>query len=101
MIAIACTACKKVMTIDDAFAGGVCRCTNCGTIQTVPVHLKGNADAGNARLSATGKSGIAAAPTVAPARRGRWAVIGLLVVVLAAAVGGGVWWWVVAGGGAW
>src|SRR5687768_6126316 len=26
--------------MDDAFAGGVCRCMYCGTIQTVPSHLK-------------------------------------------------------------
>lgn len=25
------------MTVDDGFAGGVCRCSGCGTIQTVPV----------------------------------------------------------------
>ncbi len=36
MIRIACTNCKTVLTIDDAFAGGVCRCQHCGTIQTVP-----------------------------------------------------------------
>ena len=36
MISITCTNCKTVLTIDDAFAGGVCRCQNCGTIQTVP-----------------------------------------------------------------
>ena len=42
MISITCTHCKSVLTIDDAFAGGVCRCQHCGTIQTVPAHLKGN-----------------------------------------------------------
>src|SRR5205814_5555934 len=26
----------KLLQIDDAFAGGVCRCKHCGTIQTVP-----------------------------------------------------------------
>jgi hypothetical protein len=36
MIQITCTSCKKAMRIDDAFAGGVCRCQFCGTIQTVP-----------------------------------------------------------------
>jgi hypothetical protein len=36
MIQITCTSCKRVLTIDDAFAGGVCRCQHCGTIQTVP-----------------------------------------------------------------
>jgi len=43
MIQITCTQCKTVLTIDDAFAGGVCRCRHCGTIQTVPKHLKDQA----------------------------------------------------------
>jgi hypothetical protein len=43
MISIACTNCRTVLTIDDAFAGGVCRCQHCGTIQTVPSHLKATA----------------------------------------------------------
>lgn len=37
MIQLTCTNCKTVLTIDDAFAGGACRCQYCGTIQTVPV----------------------------------------------------------------
>ena len=36
MIRLSCTNCREVLTIDDAFAGGVCRCQHCGTIQTVP-----------------------------------------------------------------
>ena len=40
MISLSCTHCQRVLTIDEAFAGGVCRCQHCGTIQTVPVHLK-------------------------------------------------------------
>lgn len=43
MISLTCTNCRTVLTIDDAFAGGVCRCQHCGTIQTVPTHLKGSA----------------------------------------------------------
>jgi hypothetical protein len=35
MIEITCTSCKRVLKVDDAFAGGVCRCQYCGTIQTV------------------------------------------------------------------
>src|SRR5437867_54364 len=38
MINLTCTNCKKLLEIDDAFAGGVCRCKFCGTIQTVPSH---------------------------------------------------------------
>ncbi|MBC7782280.1 MAG: VWA domain-containing protein [Burkholderiales bacterium] len=43
MISLTCTNCRTVLTIDDAFAGGVCRCQHCGTIQTVPTHVKGSA----------------------------------------------------------
>jgi len=45
MISLTCTHCKTVLTIDDAFAGGACRCQHCGTIQTVPTKLKGNTTA--------------------------------------------------------
>jgi hypothetical protein len=40
MISLTCTSCKRSLEIDDAFAGGVCRCQYCGTIQTVPANLK-------------------------------------------------------------
>lgn len=40
MISLTCTKCQTVLEMDDAFAGGVCRCQYCGTIQTVPSHLK-------------------------------------------------------------
>jgi len=46
MIRISCTNCKTVLSIDDAFAGGVCRCQHCGTIQTVPAHAKDTAQVG-------------------------------------------------------
>jgi hypothetical protein len=36
MIEINCTSCGKVLQVDDGFAGGACRCSHCGTIQTVP-----------------------------------------------------------------
>jgi hypothetical protein len=36
MIQLTCTNCKMVLTIDEAFVGGACRCQHCGTIQTVP-----------------------------------------------------------------
>lgn len=35
MITLTCNKCQRVLQIDDAFAGGVCRCKHCGTIQTV------------------------------------------------------------------
>src|SRR5438046_3044513 len=40
MISLTCTNCRTLLQIDDAFAGGVCRCQHCGAIQTVPSHLK-------------------------------------------------------------
>lgn len=40
MISITCTHCKTRLEMDEAFAGGVCRCQHCGTIQTVPAQLK-------------------------------------------------------------
>jgi hypothetical protein len=43
MIRLTCTSCKNVLNIDDAFAGGVCRCQHCGTIQTVPSRQKATA----------------------------------------------------------
>ena len=36
MIQLTCANCKASLEVDDAFAGGVCRCQHCGTIQTVP-----------------------------------------------------------------
>jgi hypothetical protein len=56
MITIACTNCKTVLTMDEAFAGGVCRCQHCGTIQTVPSHLKHGAAAGTPAGQAVGAS---------------------------------------------
>lgn len=47
MIQINCTNCKALLQIDDAFAGGVCRCRYCGTIQTVPKRLKSAGGGGN------------------------------------------------------
>ena len=46
MIRLECTNCKQTLEIDDAFAGGVCRCQYCGTIQTVPVAAKGGSGRG-------------------------------------------------------
>jgi len=36
MIQLVCSNCEASFQIDDGFAGGVCRCSACGTIQTVP-----------------------------------------------------------------
>ena len=40
MITVNCSSCKAQLEMDDAFAGGVCRCHYCGTIQTVPAAAK-------------------------------------------------------------
>jgi hypothetical protein len=54
MIQINCTNCKSLLQIDDAFAGGVCRCKHCGTIQTVPKRLKSAAVAGEPAAATAG-----------------------------------------------
>lgn len=36
MLLVRCGHCSQILEIDDAFAGGVCRCKHCKTIQTVP-----------------------------------------------------------------
>jgi hypothetical protein len=43
MIRLKCNKCGKDLELDDAFAGGVCRCGTCGSIQHVPRELKGTA----------------------------------------------------------
>ena len=40
MITVNCSQCKAVLEMDDAFAGGVCRCHYCGTIQSVPANAR-------------------------------------------------------------
>src|SRR5205823_976005 len=52
MIRINCTNCKAQLSIDEAFAGGVCRCQFCGTIQTVPKHLSAAAAAAETPVKA-------------------------------------------------
>ena len=46
MITLVCTKCSTVLTVDDGFAGGVCRCSACGTIQAVPRKGESPAKAG-------------------------------------------------------
>ena len=65
MIRISCTNCKTVLSIDDAFAGGVCRCQHCGTIQTVPISAKDPTAASVAGQSMGGSRVLA--PTQSPA----------------------------------
>jgi hypothetical protein len=56
MIQLSCTSCKQLLTIDDAFAGGVCRCQHCGTIQTVPANLKNGKGAKSAAVPRPAKT---------------------------------------------
>lgn len=35
-IELECPKCKTLLNLDAGFAGGVCRCSNCGTLMTVP-----------------------------------------------------------------
>jgi len=58
MITIKCTKCKATLTMDDAFAGGVCRCQYCGTIQTVPSRPRdaGPSSGAVAKAAAGGKA---------------------------------------------
>jgi hypothetical protein len=44
MITITCSNCQTQLTMDEAFAGGVCRCQHCGTIQTVPKTARSASD---------------------------------------------------------
>ena len=60
MILLTCTNCQQTLEIDDAFAGGVCRCSHCGAIQTVPSHLKGTGAAAGGAVAASQVVGSAA-----------------------------------------
>lgn len=57
MIQLICANCKTVLNIDDAFAGGVCRCQHCGTIQTVPANLKDGPSSGAVAQAASMEGG--------------------------------------------
>lgn len=65
MITVNCSSCKAQLEMDDAFAGGVCRCHYCGTIQTVPAAAKrkgaGAAAAAPAKATAPVTVGAASA----------------------------------------
>ncbi len=71
MIRLACTHCKNVLTIDDAFAGGVCRCQHCGTIQTVPARGADAAATGDALIGQP-VGGLGGGPNGPAANRSRY-----------------------------
>jgi hypothetical protein len=62
LIRIACTNCKTILLIDDAFAGGVCRCQHCGTIQTVPAKARAGNGVASGQAMGGSKSVFAQAP---------------------------------------
>jgi hypothetical protein len=64
MISISCTNCKALLTIDEAFAGGVCRCQHCGTIQTVPT-AAGKGGAGTTSGSAVSGQSLGGSKIIA------------------------------------
>jgi hypothetical protein len=68
MISLTCTNCQTTLSIDDAFAGGVCRCQHCGTIQTVPVRLKRREMPGSAAPVSAAKGATAETPNSNRAR---------------------------------
>ncbi|MCE9590642.1 MAG: hypothetical protein K8S99_08980 [Planctomycetes bacterium] len=44
-IELECPTCKSVLELDAGFAGGVCRCSGCGTLMTVPTGARPSAGA--------------------------------------------------------
>ena len=64
MILLECSNCGQTLNVDDAFAGGVCRCRHCGTIQTVPA----DAPRVDEAVAAAGGHAVEAAPVVAGSR---------------------------------
>lgn len=55
-IELQCPSCEQVLELDAGFAGGVCRCSNCGTLMTVP------ADPHHERAEALRQSGRSSRP---------------------------------------
>ncbi len=37
-IELECPVCSELLEIDIGFAGGICRCSNCGALMTVPTN---------------------------------------------------------------
>jgi hypothetical protein len=66
MIQIICTNCKTELLLDDAFAGGVCRCQHCGAIQKVPANAKKGPGAVPATAAATSPSLLVKPVRVSP-----------------------------------
>ena len=75
MIRLVCANCQAQLEVDDAFAGGVCRCKHCGAIQTVPRTSRattvgkavashaGSGDEPRTLYSAKSRAGMASTPS--------------------------------------
>ena len=57
MITVNCSQCKATLEMDDAFAGGVCRCHYCGTIQAVPANARRKSAAAASPAGVKGMNG--------------------------------------------
>lgn len=69
---IECPSCSEMLELDIGFAGGVCRCSNCGTLMTVPSEA-GKAEslmqpAASASIGSGGMSSMGVPDTVTPRR---------------------------------
>jgi len=53
-VSVQCTTCKITLELDDGFRGGVCRCSNCGSLLQVPR----SADEGVAKSRPAGPAGM-------------------------------------------
>ena len=62
---VRCDQCRKRISIDEAFAGGMCRCPYCGAITRVGGSLVNESSA--ARPDVPGRPAVPGAPAVAPA----------------------------------
>lgn len=61
MLEMDCPSCGERLELDAGFAGGVCRCSNCGTLMTVP-HASADRPARQARPAAPGAGAASSRP---------------------------------------
>ncbi len=59
-INLPCPGCHTVLELDAGFAGGVCRCSNCGILMTVPIDHKHEQAVKYSRPGAPGCAGAQA-----------------------------------------
>ena len=85
MITISCNKCSRTLELDDAFAGGVCRCGTCGAIQHVPRELR-PASAGPVEIPSAAPPPIEPAPASQPTSRLLIVAVAVIVLLLAAVV---------------